>query len=76
LVPEVERNLRNLDEVTRYLSVKVADEIDPEARPALEDLRLAGDMEDGRGAGPDRERTGEAPEEPIAELDEEPLEEA
>jgi small subunit ribosomal protein S6 len=76
LVPEVERNLRNLDEVTRYLSVKVADEVDPEARPAQEDLRLAGDMEDGRGPGADRERTGEPAEEPIAEIEEEPLEEA
>jgi small subunit ribosomal protein S6 len=76
LVPEVERNLRNLDEVTRYLSVKVADEVDPEARPPQEDVRLAGDMEDGRGAGADRERGGEAAEEPTAELDEEQLEEA
>lgn len=76
LVPEVERNLRNLDEVTRYLSVKVADEVDPESRPSLEDLKLAGDMEDSRGGGPDRERGGEAAEEPGAEVDEEPVEEA
>ena len=33
LVAEVERNLRNLDEVSRYLSVKVAQSIDPESRP-------------------------------------------
>src|SRR3954467_5249097 len=33
LVAEVERNLRNLDEVTRYLSVKIADEVDPETKP-------------------------------------------
>lgn len=46
LVAEVERNLRNLDEVSRYLSVKVAEEIDPETRPVLEDLKLAGDVED------------------------------
>ena len=31
----MERNLRNFDEVTRYLSVKMADEIDPETRPVL-----------------------------------------
>src|SRR5688572_3139787 len=29
LVAEVERNLRNLDEVTRFLSVKLAEEVDP-----------------------------------------------
>src|SRR5262245_37358999 len=28
LVAEVERNLRNLDEVTRYLSVKIAEDVD------------------------------------------------
>jgi small subunit ribosomal protein S6 len=75
LVPEVERNLRNLDEVTRYLSVKVADEVDPEARPSLEDVKLAGDMEEGR-TGVERERGGEAPEEAAPEMDEEPAEEA
>ena len=46
LVAEVERNLRNIDEVSRYLSVKLADEVDPETRPVLEDLKLAGDVED------------------------------
>jgi small subunit ribosomal protein S6 len=57
LVAEVERNLRNLDEVTRYLSVKVADEVDPESRPVLEDVKLAGDVDDNRPA-PEREATG------------------
>jgi small subunit ribosomal protein S6 len=35
LVAEVERNLHNLDEVTRFISVKIADEVDPETRPVL-----------------------------------------
>jgi small subunit ribosomal protein S6 len=48
LVAEVERNLRNLDEVTRFLSVKLADEVDPETRPVLEDLKLAGDVDEAR----------------------------
>lgn len=53
LVAEIERNLRNYDEVTRYLSVKLADEVDPESRPVLEDLKLAGDVEETRpGAAP------------------------
>lgn len=46
MVAEIERNLRNLDEVSRYLSIKVADEIDPETRPVLEDVKLAGDVDD------------------------------
>jgi small subunit ribosomal protein S6 len=56
MVAEVERNLRNLDEVTRYLSVKLADEVDPESRPVLEDVKMAGDVEDTARPGvPERE---------------------
>jgi small subunit ribosomal protein S6 len=55
LVAEVERNLRNLDEVTRYLSVKLADEVDPESRPVLEDVKMAGDVEETRPGAPERE---------------------
>jgi len=65
LVAEIERNLRNLDEVTRYLSVKVADDVDPDARPALEDVRLAGDVEEARP--PVAEREGFRPAGPIEE---------
>ena len=54
LVGEVERNLRNFDEVTRYQSVKLADEVDPESRPVLEDVKMSGDAEELRpgAAGP------------------------
>lgn len=55
LVAEVERNLRNIDEVTRYLSVKIADEVDPESRPVLEDVKMAGDVEEARPGVPERE---------------------
>jgi small subunit ribosomal protein S6 len=55
MVAEVERNLRIYDEVTRYLSVKIADEVDPESRPVLEDLKLAGDVEETRPGVPDRD---------------------
>ena len=58
LVAEIERNLRNYDEVTRYLSVKIADEIDPESRPVLEDVKLAGDVEETRPGAPAPEREG------------------
>jgi small subunit ribosomal protein S6 len=54
LVAEVERNLRNLDEVTRWLSVKVADDVDPESRPVQEDVKLAGDVDEARGPAPER----------------------
>lgn len=63
LVAEVERNLRNFDEVTRYLSVKLGDEVDPETRPVLEDIKMAGDVEEVRpgAAAPERAERGGAP---------------
>ncbi len=78
LVAEIERNLRNLDEVTRYLSVRVARDVDPESRPALEDVKLVGDVEDGKPPAPEREgfRPPEVGDEMIAEIDEETTEEA
>lgn len=77
LVSEVERNLHNLDEVTRYMSVKIADDVDPESRPALDDVKLAGDVDEARASGPEREEF-RPPElvEDSPELDEEPIEEA
>ncbi len=78
MVAEVERNLRNLDEVTRYLSVKIADEVDPESRPVLEDVKMAGDVDETRpGAAPDREGgfRSEVVDE-VADTDEEATEEA
>ena len=74
LVAEIERNLRNLDEVTRYLSVKLADEVDPESRPVLEDLKLAGDVEETRPGAAPVERAEVADE--AADAEEETTEEA
>ncbi len=51
LVSELERNLRNFDEVTRFISVRVADDIDPESRPVLEDMKLQGDTDDNKPLG-------------------------
>ncbi|MCP3100005.1 30S ribosomal protein S6 [Myxococcus sp. K15C18031901] len=79
LVAEVERNLKNLDEVTRYISVKLADEVDPDTRPVLEDLKLAGDVEETRpGAGAERDGgfRGDSSEESASESEEESSEEA
>lgn len=50
LVAELERNLRNFDEVTRFISVKLAEDVDPETRPVLEDLKVAGDADETRPA--------------------------
>ncbi|MFE8600566.1 30S ribosomal protein S6 [Archangium violaceum] len=74
VVAELERNLRNYDEVTRFLSTKLADEVDPESRPVLEDLKLAGDVEEtrpGAPAGVERAAVDEG-----AETEEEGTEEA
>jgi small subunit ribosomal protein S6 len=80
LVAEVERNLRNYDEVSRYLSVKLADEIDPETRPVLEDVKLAGDVEETRpgapAAAPEREAFRGGGDEVAPEAEEETAEEA
>lgn len=46
LVTELERNLRNIDEVTKFLTSKVADEVDPEARAVEPDEKRAGDVEE------------------------------
>ncbi|WNG56251.1 30S ribosomal protein S6 [Archangium gephyra] len=74
VVAELERNLRNYDEVTRFLSTKLADEVDPESRPVLDDLKLAGDVEEtrpGAPAGVERAAVDES-----AETEEEGTEEA
>lgn len=79
LVAEIERNLRNYDEVSRYLSVKIADEIDPESRPVLEDVKLAGDVEEtrpGAPAAPEREAFRGVVEDAAPEAEEETAEEA
>jgi small subunit ribosomal protein S6 len=46
LVTELERNLRNIDEVTKFLTTKVAEEIDPETRAVEPDEKRAGDVEE------------------------------
>jgi small subunit ribosomal protein S6 len=78
MVAEVERNLRNFDEVTRYLSVKLADEVDPESRPVLEDVKMAGDVEEARPGVPERETPFLRPEpvDEVVEAEEEGTEEA
>jgi len=46
LVAEIERNLRIVDEVSRYISTRLADDVDPDTRETLEDVKMAGDVEE------------------------------
>jgi len=45
MVAEFERNLRMTDDVLKYQSVKIADEVDASARPVEADVKLPGDPE-------------------------------
>jgi small subunit ribosomal protein S6 len=45
MVGEFERNLRMTDDVLKYQSVKVADEVDPAVRQVEPDVKLPGDPE-------------------------------
>ena len=82
MVAEVERNLRNFDDVTRFLSVKIAEDIDPETRPVLDDVKMAGDIDEAKPMGMgDGERgfrpaADEIPGIVVPELDDEAAEEA
>jgi small subunit ribosomal protein S6 len=51
MVAEVERNLRNLDEVSRFMSKRLADDVNPETHQPQEDLKLSGDVDDNKPFG-------------------------
>jgi small subunit ribosomal protein S6 len=51
MVAEVERNLRNIDEVTRFMSKRLKDDVDPASMPVLEDMKLNGDTDDNKPFG-------------------------
>lgn len=55
LVAELERNLRNLEEVLKFQTVKISDAVDPATRPTEEDVVLEGDREEERTAREGRE---------------------
>ncbi len=52
IVDEVERNLRNSEEVVKFQTALVKRLVDPETRPTEADVRLAGDI-DERAARPE-----------------------
>ncbi|MFL5374159.1 MAG: 30S ribosomal protein S6 [Myxococcales bacterium] len=84
-VAEFERNLRMTDDVLKYQSVKIADNIDPTTRQVEADVKLPGDPEvperaarepepfggDDRGFGDrgGRDRDRDLPDEVVAEGD-------
>lgn len=57
-VSEVERNLRNLEEVTKFQTIKISDAVLPESRPTEPDVVLEGDREDERPPREAREGEG------------------
>jgi small subunit ribosomal protein S6 len=63
LVGEVERNLKMIDIVTKYQSVRLADGVDFEARAVEQDLKVAPVEEEARP----RAEFGERTEEPFGE---------
>jgi small subunit ribosomal protein S6 len=48
IVDEVERNLRNSEEVVKFQTALVKRLVDPESRPTEADVRLAGDIDETR----------------------------
>jgi small subunit ribosomal protein S6 len=69
MVAEFERNLRMTDDVLKYQSVKLADEVDPATRQVEPDVKLPGDPEvperaprEAEGFGDDRSFGRERPE--------------
>ncbi len=70
LVQELERNLKMIDSVTKYQSVRLADQVDFEARQVEADVKVAPVEEEAR---PREERAefGERVEEPFGEPAEE-----
>jgi small subunit ribosomal protein S6 len=59
MVAEFERNLRMTDDVLKYQSVKLADEVDPATRPVEPDVKLPGDPEMPERGGREPEPFGE-----------------
>ena len=68
LVSEVERNLKMIDSVTKYQSIRIADEVDFEARQVEQDVKVAPVEDEARprsefGERAEGEAFGEAAEE-------------
>jgi small subunit ribosomal protein S6 len=63
LVGEFERNLKMIDTITKFQSVRLADGVDFEARQVEQDVKVAPVEEEGRP----RAEFGERPDEPFGE---------
>ena len=62
IVAEMERNLKMIDQVTKYQSIKLADEVDFDARQVEQDVKLQ-PVEDEARPREERAEFGERPEE-------------
>lgn len=51
MVAEVERNMRNFDEVSRFMSKRLNDDVNPDAHQPQDDLKLSGDVDDNKPFG-------------------------
>jgi small subunit ribosomal protein S6 len=51
LVAEIERNLRNIDEVTRFMSKRLAEHVDSSKFEPQDDLKLPPEVEDNKPFG-------------------------
>src|SRR2546429_6693860 len=61
IVAEFERNLRITDDVLKYQSVKIDEDVDPNARPVEADVKLPGDPEVPERAAREEFGGGDAP---------------
>lgn len=68
LVAEVERNLRNYEEVSRFISVRVADDVDAATRNVEEDVRLSGDVDEPLKPERDSERLDDIADDDIPDM--------
>jgi small subunit ribosomal protein S6 len=66
LVGEFERNLKMMDQVTKFQSVRLADDVDFEARQVEQDVKLAAVEEESRPRD-DRSEFSERPDEAFGE---------
>jgi len=69
LVGEVERNLKMIDQVTKYQSIRLADEVDFDARQVEQDVKVQPAEEEARPRE-ERGEFGERAEEPFEAPDE------
>jgi ribosomal protein S6 len=72
-VAEVERNLAIIEDVTKYMTTKIAEGIDPASREVEEDVKLSGDADERPRADRDADADADADAEDDKNDDEEAM---